>query len=215
MIHVSLDLSDAFDTIYHSILLSRLYTSYGIHGSTLTWFKSYISNQHQFVSIGNSISPSLFQQTKFHRGPSLHLLFSPSTSHPLRKSLGLSQQQYTSDTQLYVAVTKSNLSFNVRKLEQCLSCSVLMALPLTLTSPMPTSSALGSDHTLFLLLSVSMSLAARFSASSDIKILSVNLDRALSLNKHVVLVSKTYFYYIRALRNIRKSLTDNSAKSIA
>ena len=45
MILVSLDLSAAFDTIDHSILLNRLYTSYGIHGSALTWFKSYLSNR--------------------------------------------------------------------------------------------------------------------------------------------------------------------------
>ena len=34
----------------------------------------------------------------------------------------LSQQQYADDTQLYVAVTKSNLSFNVQKRERCLHC---------------------------------------------------------------------------------------------
>ena len=50
--------------------------------------------------------------------------------------------------------------------------------------------------------------------SSDVKILGVALDIALSLNKHVGLVSKACYYHIRALRHIWKSLTDDSAKSI-
>ena len=51
--------------------------------------------------------------------------------------------------------------------------------------------------------------------SFDVKILGVTLESALSLSKHVGLVSKACYYHIRALRHIRKSLTDDSAKSIA
>ena len=65
---------------------------------------------------------------------------------------GLSQQQYADDTQLYIAVTKSNLSFNVQNLNNVSPVfrlgSALMALPLTLTSQMSSSLALGSDHAL-------------------------------------------------------------------
>ena len=53
---VSLDLSAAFDTIDHSVLLSRLQSSFGIHGTALSWFHSYLSNRTKFVQIGNSRS---------------------------------------------------------------------------------------------------------------------------------------------------------------
>ena len=40
-----LDLSTAFDTIDHSILLARLSSWFGIHGVALKWFKSFSSSR--------------------------------------------------------------------------------------------------------------------------------------------------------------------------
>ena len=44
------DLSKAFDTLDHEILLSKL-DHYGIRGSWLKWLKSYLSNRQQFVEM--------------------------------------------------------------------------------------------------------------------------------------------------------------------
>ena len=44
------DLQNAFDTIDHQILLAKL-NHYGIRGVSNDWFKSYLSNCNQYVSI--------------------------------------------------------------------------------------------------------------------------------------------------------------------
>ena len=51
-----LDLSAAFDTIDHTILLDRLNVYYGISELALGWFKSYLSGRTHSVKVGSTLS---------------------------------------------------------------------------------------------------------------------------------------------------------------
>ena len=46
---IGLDLSTAFDTVDHEILLERLQTEFGVEGTPPTWLWSYLDGRTQYV----------------------------------------------------------------------------------------------------------------------------------------------------------------------
>ena len=51
-----LDMSAAFDTVDHEILLRRLEVSYGVRGQVLDWFTSFLTDRTQAVTLANCVS---------------------------------------------------------------------------------------------------------------------------------------------------------------
>ncbi len=103
---VLLDLSAAFDTIDHNILLNRLENSVGISGSALAWFKSYLSDRHQFTAGNEEISYRSQVQYGVPQGsvlgPVLFTLYMLPLGNIIRK-LGVSFHCYAEDTRLYIS----------------------------------------------------------------------------------------------------------------
>ena len=54
-----LDLSSAIDTIDDNFLITRQSTCYGISGTALSWFTSYLTDRRQAIKIGNCFSDIL------------------------------------------------------------------------------------------------------------------------------------------------------------
>jgi len=50
VLEILLDLQKEFDTVDHQILLAKLH-NYGIRGIIYSWFKNYLTNRKQFVSV--------------------------------------------------------------------------------------------------------------------------------------------------------------------
>ena len=62
---VMIDLSAAFDTIDHHILLHRLRHMYGVPGAALKWIESYLTDRGQRVCLNDEYSPRFVSSTGF------------------------------------------------------------------------------------------------------------------------------------------------------
>ena len=69
-ISIFLDLSKAFDSVNHKILLNKL-EHYGIRGISLSFFKSYLSNRKQFTVVNGEMSDLLLALCGVPQGSTL------------------------------------------------------------------------------------------------------------------------------------------------
>ena len=73
MCGVFVDLQKAFDTVNHDILIEKL-NYYGIRGIANSWFRSYLNNRKQYVSINGFSSKTLNTTHGVPQGSVLGLL---------------------------------------------------------------------------------------------------------------------------------------------
>ena len=118
------DLSAAFDTIDHCILLDRLQHMYGISRTALSWFSAYLTNRTQSVIVNDHISQVLSLSSGVPQGsvlgPILFILYTKPLSD-LIQCHSIKSQAFADDTQLHVSVPPSNIQSAISSPETCLS----------------------------------------------------------------------------------------------
>ena len=103
VVFVMLDLSAAFDTTDHGILLSRLTHRLGVTRAALEWFRSYVSGRQQLGRTGSDTSSPMTVLFGVPRGSVLGTLLFTAYSTPLGdiiRNFGLDHQINADNPQL-------------------------------------------------------------------------------------------------------------------
>jgi hypothetical protein len=220
---VLLDLSAAFDTIDHHLLLDHLKHHMGITDQALQWLTSYLQERSQRVRIRESVSSPHRLLYGVPQGSVLGPLLFTMYTHPLSSIVShhhLAHHFYADDTQLYISFSprsSTSLSDSVELIEAAVTDIkqwmdahylklnedkteiIIIKRPSLRSSPsISTLNICGCD--------VSPSPSARD--------LGVVFDSCFGLEGHVAAVCKTAFYHLHSIWKVRKFLSEDATRGL-
>ena len=127
VIIVNLDLSTAFDTSDHTMLLNVLQHRLGISGTALNWFKSHLCGRTQSVSIECEHSTPVPYVTEYLKdqclGHYLYIIYTLPLGD-IHRNAAVSYHLYADDTQIYLSFDFENSASQQEtqdKMQQCVS----------------------------------------------------------------------------------------------
>jgi len=120
-----LDLSAAFDTVDHNVLIDRLQKSYGLNGTVLSWIQSFVHDRTQSVVVGGEMSTKSEVKCGVPQGsvlgPILFLLYTADVLL-IAERHGFQAHSYADDTQLYFhCIPGTSCSDCVKRIVACIA----------------------------------------------------------------------------------------------
>ena len=221
-----LDMSAAFDTIDHALLIATLRESYGFGGTALKWFETYLNERKFSVHAKHwqsgpaEIEHGVPQGSIL--GPVLFILYTKHLQHIAQK-FDIHIQLYADDTQLYASFdpTKNYESFYLSinscleeinfwvthrflKLNENKTKFVLLCKPsiekLIRTNDQPLSITFNNSNI----------TEVNWSKESNVKTLGVHLDPNLNMINHISFLKKFCFGKLAEWKHIRSFLSEET-----
>ena len=212
-----LDMSAAFDTVNHNILLHRLENSFGITGSVNTWLRSYFTERYQCVNIGGCSSTPIKMDTGMPQGSILGPKGYPSYVSPLFEIVrkhSVNIHMYADDTQLYLGFNLSQYEAAKLQMERCIAGirSWLSANCLKLNDDKTELLFIGQKHSLSKLPTASLNIGSTTVKScTSAKNIGAVIDSELKMVEHVNHISKACYLGLRSLSKLRPYLNEETA----
>ncbi|HSN23899.1 MAG TPA: reverse transcriptase family protein, partial [Methylomicrobium sp.] len=208
-----LDLSAAFDTVDHQILLRRLEVSYGLGGSVHDWLTSYLHDRTQFVRCGSSSSTPTRVRYGVPQGsvlgPILFLLYTADLIG-LVESHSLCPHLYADDTQVSghcrpdaAAQLQDRVSVCIADVARWMRSNRLQ-LNTAKTEVIWCASARRQHQIPTVPLVVEADNVVPVMTVRD---LGIHIDSDLSMRTHISKTVASCFAVLRQIRSIRRSVT--------
>ena len=216
-----LDLSAAFDTLDHSVLIQRLRSIIGLSKTALLWFESYLSDRSQSILIDNVLSEPSCLNVGVPQGSVLGpVLFNIYTSplYHLCQNSNVSPGFYADDSQLYIVCKLDSIQSSMGSLEKCISDieDWMLSNRLKLNGDK-------TELTIFNKPSVSRKCLqmpslcvsdACIEPQSCCRNLGSFFDKHLSMDSHIQNVCKASYYHLKKIASIRPLLDIKTTASL-
>lgn len=218
---VMLDLSAAFDTIDHSLLLQRLETMFGINGNALQWFSSYLSGRNQSVSINGDLSEPRLLDFGVPQGsvlgPKLYCLYTKPVSDIFQKKK-MDYHCYADDSQMYVFIKpKDEWSGKQTSIESCVNdVSLWMEQNMLKLNDSKTEVMFFAPKSRrHAIKGLNLSVGCHtITPNASVKNLGVFWDTFFTMEVQVRAVSRACNYHLRNIGRIRNYVTEDACRTL-
>ena len=220
---VLLDLSAAFDTVDHSVLLERMETTFGISGKALEWFSSYLSGRLQRVTLEGGTSKQFKLLCGLPQGsclgPLLFTLYSSKLFNIIEQYLP-SAHAYADDTQLYLSFKPGCIlseQESIAAMESCINAirAWMVTDKLKINDMKTEFLIIGTKQQLKKLNTDKLLVGdSIIRPTSTARNLGVIFDENMSLSHHINNTCKLAFYSIHNIRSIRKYLSVEASRTL-
>ena len=213
---VLLDMTAAFDTVDHAILTNRLQSRFGVTGSAIEWFRSYLKDRRMKVMINNDMSVEHVLNYSVPQGsivgPQGFIMYTHPVGDIIRK-YNIVFHSYADDTQLLCKFDPKipgdcdrallELSKCIQEIGDWMHCNRLQ-----LNQQKTEFMVIASSHVLNTLPPLQLDLGhVCIQASSSVKNLGVIIDSTMTMSEQVNSICRGVNFHIRNLWRIRRFLT--------
>ena len=224
---VLLDLSAVFNTVNHAILIARLWDRFGIGGTALEWFRSYL-RRSQCVAIGHLVMDGAFSDSKsLSQGVPQGSVLGPTAFTLCTTPLGdicrahdILFHLYANGQQVYLSFKPANKNAQsqcMTKLQNCIEDTwTWMSFNFLMLNEDKTECIMfGTRYQLAKIESLDIKVDPTYiSPVEGVRNLGFYMDNLLKNHHHINRICSQHFGIIKSVQAVQSRLDHDTAKTI-